>query len=117
MYITVQRDGCPMRGDGPNTWMQSEKRTSGIGHCQAVTRMRIKRAVGSVKMEVENMGEKTYTFTEAQLKELTANAYKEGLAKAIPPVDPNAGTIEEAKEIQRKTLGELLGLTDPSKTE
>ena len=63
------------------------------------------------------MAEKTYTLTEKQIKELTNTAYKEGLAKAIPPTDPGAGTHDEAKEIQRKTLAELLGLTDPRKVE
>lgn len=63
------------------------------------------------------MAEKTYMLTEKQIKELTNTAYKEGLAKAIPPTDPGAGTHDEAKEIQRRTLAELLGLTDPKKVE
>ena len=63
------------------------------------------------------MTDKTYMLTEAQIKKMTTDAYKEGLAKAIPPTDPGAGTHDEAKEIQRKTLAELLGLTDPRKVE
>lgn len=63
------------------------------------------------------MTDKTYMLTEKQIKELTNTAYKEGLAKAIPPTDPGVGTHDEAKEIQRKTLAELLGLTDPRKVE
>jgi len=56
---------------------------------------------------------RTYTLTEEQIKKITADAYKEGLAKGIPP----AGTYEEAEEVKKKTLGELLGLTDPGKVE
>ena len=59
------------------------------------------------------MAEKTYTLTEDQIKKMTADAYKEGLAKGIPPT----GTFEEAEEVKKKTLGELLGLTDPGAVE
>lgn len=44
---------------------------------------------------------------------MTTDAYKEGLAKGIPPT----ASYEEAEEVKKKTLGELLGLTDPEKVE
>lgn len=54
--------------------------------------------------------EKYIKMTEAEVKELTASAYKEGLARG-QPIEDTSGTIEDAKEIQKKTFAELLGLT------
>ena len=54
--------------------------------------------------------DKKYTLSAAEVKELTATAYKEGLARG-QPIEDTSGTIEDAKEIQKKTFAELLGLT------
>jgi hypothetical protein len=66
--------------------------------------------VKGVKMTEKEKFYKYIKMTEAEVKELTASAYKEGLARG-QPIEDTSGTIEDAKEIQKKTFAELLGLS------
>ena len=86
-----------------------------VGSCVKLTPMRDLMNVSSEGLTL-NKGvkmaekEKYIKMTEAEVKELTTSAYKEGLARG-QPIEDTSGTIEDAKEIQKKTFAELLGLT------
>lgn len=54
--------------------------------------------------------EEKFTLTASELRALTAEAYEKGLIKGQPM--EKVGGYEEAQGYTRKTIDELLGLTD-----